>query len=301
MNFEITTTNVRQDFQGTTADNAILVQPSSVPAGSPEVTATVYGKGFNSTAQAYVGPVRLKTTYVDSTQLKIVIPAYMVSVPARFDIFVILNDGTSSRLVTQSYPFVAYLNSPVLTGLTTTGDIVEGNPGTTVTLTGAGFLQGATVQVNGQSDGILTNLISDTEMLVFVPASYLAHGGIYPVTVQNPYPANMASNIQLLTVFYPAPAVEQIVPASTPARLEDGAGYLNLDVLGYGFRRGAVVLLDGTALLTTYCENDAYCLTVHLVARVPPGLLRISGFAQDPVRDDPRVHDGGVRGGVFED
>jgi hypothetical protein len=79
--------------------------------------------------------------------------------------------------------------------------------------------------------------------------------------------------------------VEQVSPAYTTARLEAGAGPLSLDVFGYGFRRGAVVLFAGTPVVTTYCETDAYCLNTHLFAKVPAELLRQAGFAKVEVQN----------------
>src|SRR5206468_1632298 len=91
VNFEITTTSKRQDFKGFTASNAILVQPSSFLAGSGASTATVFGKDFNGTSKAFVGSVRLETTFVDSTHLLIGIPAFLLVLPSQFEITVITN------------------------------------------------------------------------------------------------------------------------------------------------------------------------------------------------------------------
>jgi hypothetical protein len=51
-----------------------------------------------------------------------------------------------------------------------------------------------------------------------------------------------------------------------------------------------VVYFGDQPLATSYCENDAYCLSVHLYAKVPAGLLRNSGFAKIQVRNpDPSL------------
>jgi len=284
-NFEITTASIRQDFQGFTASDAILIQPSTIPAGSADVTATVFGRDFNATSGAFIGSVRLKTTFIDSAQLQILLPAYLLSSPTRHDVFVVTNDIGPDRRVSQAYPVIVYQDRPTLTGVSTPGTIVEGSPGTTITLRGTGFLKGAKVKVNGSSDDIQVNILDAFQILAQVPPSYFVKGGIYPVTVENPFPANIESNIQLLTVFYPAPSVQEIIPSAVPARLEPGAGPLNLEVLGYGFRRGAVVYFKNEPLATTYCENDGYCLAVHLYAKVPASLLRSSGFADILVKN----------------
>lgn len=274
-NFELTTSSKRQDFQGYTTNNTIVIQPSSMPAGSQDTTATVFGLNFNSSSQAYVGPARLSTTFLDPSRLQIVIPAYMMVNASQFDIYVVTN-GSSSVPCT----FVAYLNKPQLTSIATSGNIAEGSAGTIITLNGKGFLKGALVKVNGLIDGIQVTMVDDSQLLAYVPASFLEHGGIYPVTVVNPFPANIESNVQLLTVFYPAPGIDTVVPGSLTARLEPGAAPVNLEILGYGFRRGAVVLFNNKKMATTYCETDAYCLAVHLYAKVPASELLNSGFAK---------------------
>ena len=273
-NFDLTTSSKRQDFLGYTAQNAIVVQPAAMPVASPDTVANVFGLNFNSSSQAYAGAARLSTTFIDSSRLQVLIPAYLMSAASRFDITVVTNGITSSP-----YSFVAYVNRPQLTTIATSGNIVEGSPGGTITLSGAGFLQGAQVKVNGLGNDIQVTVLDATKIIAYVPGSYLQHGGIYPVTVVNPYPSNIESNLQLLTVYYPAPAINAVIPGSLTAKLEPGEAPVSLEILGYGFRRGAIVLFNGKPMTTTYCENDAYCLAVHLYAKVPASELVNSGFA----------------------
>ena len=283
--FEITTTSLRQDFVGFTGSNTILVQPASAPVGSSDTTLIIYGKDFNLTSEAFAGTTRLRTTFVDPTHLQAVLPAYMMESPSSFEIVVVTNGSDPSGRVSQPLVFIAYQDRPVLTSIGTQGIVVEGTPGGIIKLEGSGFLKGAKVKVNGLSEGIQAILVSDTEILAYLPSTYFERGGIYPVTVENPVPANVESNIQLLAVYFTPPAVETVLPHSTPVRLEPGAGPLNIEVLGHGFRRGAVVLFNGEPLLTTYCESDAYCLTVRLYAKVPPEFLNIAGYAKIEVQN----------------
>ena len=84
--------------------------------------------------------------------------------------------------------------------------------------------------------------------------------------------------------------MEAVSPAQTTVRLEPGAGALNIDVMGYGFRRGAVVVFNETPLVTTYCEDSAYCLSVHLFAKIPAELLLRAGYAKIEVKNpDPAL------------
>jgi hypothetical protein len=140
------------------------------------------------------------------------------------------------------------------------------------------------------SDGIQATLIGESEIIAYLPASYFERGGIYPITVENPYPANVESNVQLLAVYYPPPAVDMVFPSSTPVKLELGASSLDILVLGYGFRRGAVVTFNNTPLITSYCETNPYCLSTRLYAKVPAELLQRAGFAQiEVLNPDPAL------------
>ena len=290
INFAITTASIRQDFQGSTEPNAIVVQPGSLPIASPDTTVDVFGQNFTVGSVVFAGVVRLQTNFVGSTHLEAVIPAYMLVSPAQFDISV-----QTGNVVSQSYSFIAFQDKPTLTSITTSGNIMEGNPGTSITLQGTGFLLGLSVEVNGISDGISVTVVDSTKVIAFVPASYFQQGGIFPVVVCNPLPSNAESNLQLLTVYYPSPEVDQLLPNQVSAKLEPGLGPLNIEIDGLGFRRGAVAQFcldttdtacsDFTPLSTLYCEDDAYCLATKLYAWIPAPMLQESGFARIMVQN----------------
>jgi hypothetical protein len=277
--FELNTFSRRQDFRGSTSENGIVLQPTAVAAGSQDTTATVYGLNFNSTAQAYADTIRLKTTLLEANRLQVVIPAYMLVTATQFEVYVVTNDLTPERRVSQSQTFFAYVSRPALDSIDGADTILEGSPGTTLTLNGKGFLRDAVVKVNGVSDGIRVTFLDSTQLVAFLPSKYFQKGGVFPVTVENPVPSNVESNVQLLTVYYPAPGIEMVLPASLPVRLEPGAGPVTIDVLGYGFRRGAIVTFNGRPLVTFYCESDLYCLSTHMFAVIPASELRLSGYA----------------------
>jgi len=253
-----------------------------MPVSSPDTTVDIYGANFSSASVAFAGLIRLSATFIDSTHLTAVIPAYMMASPATLDITVTTGSNT-----TRSFSFIAYQDKPVLTSVKTLGNasILEGSAGTILTLQGTGFLSGLAVKINGISDGISVTLLDSTKALASVPASYFQKGGIFPVSVLNTAPSNMESNIQLLTVYYPAPDIVTVLPQSVSARLEPGSGPAEIEIDGYGFRRGAIALFNGTPLSTRYCEESAYCLATRLYATIPAGLLRESGFQQIMVQN----------------
>jgi hypothetical protein len=285
VNFEITTGSFRQDFVGVTDANAIVIQPSAMPVGSTDTVMTVFGQNFDSTSQVFVGPVLLATTYIDSSRLQALIPAFIMANPAQYEVYVVTNPSGVDRRVSKPSSFAAYQDRPVLSSLMAPDDLVEGMGGETISLAGSGFLKDAIVKVNGSSNGIVVNVVDSKHISAYLPAAYFQKGGIYPVTVRNPYPANTESNIQLLTIYYPSPEVQAILPAVVPAKLESGAVPVTLEVLGFGFRRGAVVTFNDTVLPTWYCESSAYCLSTHLYASISADLLDESGFAEISVKN----------------
>jgi hypothetical protein len=291
VNFEITTASVRQDFQGYTAPNAIVVQPGSLPVKSTASVLDIFGHDFSGASVAYAGAVRLNTAFIDATHLTAELPSYLLVSPARLEITV-----ETGGVVSQAYNFMVYQDKPTLVSVTTAEDIMEGSAGTTLALRGSGFIPGMKVLVNGIGDEITVNVPNSTEAVAYLPARYFERGGIYPVVVQNSFPSNVVSNIQLLTVYFPSPEIEGIEPGTMPVRLEPGLGSVNIEIRGFGFRRGAIALLDGTPLSTRYCEDDDYCLATRLYASIPAGLLRESGFRQVTVRNpSPTLGSSGAR------
>ncbi len=274
VDFTLSTESKRQDFVAFTAENGIIVQPSVIRAGSPDVTLTIYGRNFNPTSTAYIGPLALKTTFLVPTQLKAVLPASQIQAPAEFSI-VVVTDGSRRS---DPFPMLVFVDQPQLDKVESSPqELHEGIPGATLILTGSGFIEGATVKIDGKSDGITVTIVNSTQILATVPWNYFVLGGIYSVTVTNPYPANSDSNILPLRVFYPRPAVEVITPKTISERIEDSSGPLTLEVFGYGFRRGAVVLVEDVAVPTAYCEGSPACLSEHLTATVPPQMLHQAG------------------------
>ncbi len=288
--FTLDRTSKRFDFPGLTPPNSIVVVPLSLPVGSADTAVTVYGTRFSATSEAWVDLVLLKTKVVDSTKLQIEIPAFLMAIPSQFNIRVVTPVPDGEPSLSDPFLFSVCQSAPSLSDLATEGVILEGGPASTITLTGTGFLKGVKVKINGKLDDIVVNMISDTEILAEVPASYFEKGGVFPVAVVNPFPEGAESNVQLMTVYYPAPAVQEIWPGSAPAKLEPGAGPLTIDVIGYGFRRGAVVLINQLPVTTFYCENDFYCLSTHMWAHIPANMLRSSGFLQINVKNpDPAL------------
>ncbi len=271
-------------------DPDTFTRPSAVEVKSGDTTIEIYGKDFGPTSRAYVDLVRLETTYVDSGLVKALIPAYMFDAPTEIRLKVVTDESGPNQRESRVYSIYVYQKTLTLTGIETDGNLLEGRAAAILILKGSGFLPKAQVRINGLSDGIEILSLDGSRIEAKVPAAYFATGGIYPVVVANPYPENAESNIFLMSVYFPIPAVESIYPAAMSARIEEGAQPLDLTLYGYGFRRGAVVLMDDKPMPTIYCELNAACLAEHINAVIDPRLLRVGGFKKISVRNpDPSL------------
>jgi uncharacterized protein (TIGR03437 family) len=86
--------------------------------------------------------------------------------------------------------------------------IAVGAAGTTITISGSGFLPGATVLMNGQTLGAGVTVINGTKIQVALDKSFFGLASSLTVTVQNPLSA--PSNALTLTVGTPAPSIGNV-------------------------------------------------------------------------------------------
>jgi len=76
--------------------------------------------------------------------------------------------------------------------------VSPGGPAFTLTINGAGFVTGATVNWNGTP--LATTLVSAARLTAAVPAAIIAGEGTASITVNNPAPGGGTSNVQNLSV-----------------------------------------------------------------------------------------------------
>jgi hypothetical protein len=102
--------------------------------------------------------------------------------------------GTCSALLAAQNSPVPFVNNPLVPAA-----VVPGGPGFTLTVNGAGFVNGAVVKWNGSPR--TTTFVSNTKLTASIPASDLATATTIPVTVANP--GGGASNAVLFEVTTP--------------------------------------------------------------------------------------------------
>src|SRR6266851_5008156 len=114
----------------------------------------------------------------------------------------------------------------------------SGSGETAVTITGTGFLSGATVSIGGTATGV--NVVSSTSITATTPAH--STGAVNVVVTNTDSQAGTLTNGYSYGPSNPAPTVSVISPATGTA-----AGGTSVTITGTGFLTGATVKLGGTA------------------------------------------------------
>lgn len=138
---------------------------------------------------------------------------------------------------------------------------IAGDTDITLTVTGAGFADGASALWNGVAQA--TTFISATSLQATIGAADLAAAGAFKVTVQNPDLGGPVSNPAAFLVKNPAPAITQASLAGT-----------QLTVMGTGFVDGARVWWDGLPQPTTFVDST------QLQAEIGAWLIPANGLVE---------------------
>jgi len=95
---------------------------------------------------------------------------------------------------------IPFLNLPLLPD-----GAAPGGAGFTLTVNGTGFLSGATVNFNGTS--LATTFVNSSQLTAIVPAANIASAGTASITVVNPLPGGVRSNLLSFSIAAPEPSV----------------------------------------------------------------------------------------------
>jgi hypothetical protein len=205
------------------------VAPASGPSGGGTLI-TLTGTNFASGAVVRVnGVAATGVTFVSAAQVRATTPAG--SAGAR-TVQITNPDGQSASLASA----FTYVGGPGLTSVSPTSGPTAG--GTTLTITGSGFVAGATVRVNGVAATGVT-FVSSTQLRANTPA---ASAGTYAIQVTNP-DSQAATLASAFTYTAPAsPTISAVSPASGPT-----GGGTAVTLTGTNFAAGATVTIGGAA------------------------------------------------------
>ncbi len=218
-------------------------------AGGTSMTLT--GTGFLGGASATIGGTSCSNpNLVSSTTMTCTIPTHLAST---YDVQIINSDSQSATL-TNAYTYNA---QPVISSVTPNNGILAG--GTTVTITGSGFMSGATATIGGTNCTSLS-VVSNTSITCTLPAKT---AGAYNVVV-----TNVDTQTVTLTNGYTYNAFPTITSVSpTNGKLAAGT---TITLTGTGFISGATVTLGGTTCTspTWISSTSITCITPAATASV---------------------------------
>jgi uncharacterized protein (TIGR03437 family) len=240
------------------------VSPSSVAAGSPGFTLTVTGTGFVSGSVVQWNGAPVTTSFVSPTQLTAQIPASLVATFGTATVRVV----NPSAVLSNSLTFTIAAPTPAISALSP-NSVAAGGPAFSLTITGSGFVSGATVQWNGSP--LATTFVSATQLTALVLAANVATASSASVTVLNP--GSAPSNSLTLTVTAPlTPTISNVAPATALA----GGPAFTLTITGSNFIPGAIVLWNGAGLPTTFFGSTQLTAQVAASRIAAPGTAAVS-------------------------
>ena len=239
------------------------LNPSSAPQGS-SLTLTVNGTGFVNGSTVEWNGGSLGTTYVSSTQLTAQVTSGNTANVGTDAVTVVNPDSTTSNsvsfTVSSGLTVTSISPSSALTGGTAT-----------MTVTGSGFVSGAVVQFNGAS--LTTTFVSSTQLTAKVTATNTASTGVFPITVVNP--GGATSNSVNFSVNNPVATISSV----TPNTIAVGSGDTTITISGYGLLPTSTVLINGTAVSTTYVSAR------EITAVIPASYLAQAGSLSVQVKN----------------
>ncbi len=214
---------------GNPAPTVTSISPTNgTTAGGTSVTIT--GTGFLTGATVSIGgTAATNVNVVGSTSITATTPAHAAGAVN----VVVTNTDAQAGTLTNGY---TYGNpAPTVTSIAPTTGSVAG--GTSVTITGTGFLTGATVSLGGTA-ATNVNVVSATSITATTPAH--AAGAVSVVVTNTDTQTGTLTNG--FTYGNPAPTVTSIAPSTGTA-----SGGTSVTITGTGFLTGATVSLGGTA------------------------------------------------------
>ena len=255
------------------------VSPASATVGGAATTLTATGSGFVAGSAVHWNGTARSTTFVSGTRLTVAIPAGDLAAAGTAQVTVVNpppGGGTSSAVafaIQNAVPVVASLNP---------ASITAGSAAFDLTVSGSGFVTGATVQWNGVARP--TTFVSSSVLTAAIGAADVATDGAAQVRVVNPAPGGGASAELTFTIEPGGPVVPVLeITSLDPSGVEAGSPAFDLAVTGTGFVQGATVLWNGASRTTTFLSATQVTAAIPAADVATPGYVDIA--VQNPGPD----------------
>ena len=231
-----------QGSGGNPAPTVTSILPTSgTTAGGTAVN--INGTGFLAGATVSLGGTAATgVTVVNGTTITATTAAHAAGAVN----VVVTNTDAQSGTLSNGYTYTSPNPAPTVTSISPTSGTTAG--GTAVSITGTGFLAGATVKLGGTSATGVTIVNSTT-----ITATSAAHaaGAVSVVVTNTDAQSGTLNNGYTYTSPNPAPTVTSISPTSGST-----VGGTAVSITGTGFLAGATVKLGGTAATDVTVVNS---------------------------------------------
>jgi trimeric autotransporter adhesin len=185
------------------------LSPASVYADGPSFTLTVQGTGFvPSTVIYWEFEAPLATTYVSSTEVTAQVPSAYISQQTNVSVYAYNpppgggNSGDLNLSVVALDPTISYL-API--------SVVAGSGATSLTVSGANFMNGASILLNGKQ--IPTTYTNSGQLQGQLTVAQVTKPEISQISVSNPAPGGVSTTLNF-DVTYPATIRILNIPAN---------------------------------------------------------------------------------------
>ena len=227
------------------------LSPSSTLAGSAGLAINIGGANLQPGSFVRWNDILLPSTTVSETLITAQVPAALLAFPGTAEVKVTTVDGAVSGPLTFTVMGQLRIES------ISPASVIAGDAGFPLTITGAGFLPNATVQVGGVA--LIPSTLLPSQIIVNVPAASISKPGPLPVSVTNP--GSLLSNTVTLGVTAPTSVT---LTSLNPDRVTARNAPLTVSIAGTGFVSGASVQFGNQTLAATTLSSTS--LTVELPA-----------------------------------
>jgi FG-GAP-like repeat/IPT/TIG domain/FG-GAP repeat len=211
--------------------------PASTTAGSPSFTLTIAGSGFGPSSAVKFGSNPVNSAYQNPAEIQAAIPASAVAL-AGTPLVTVTNPGSSPSVVAS---FTVNNPVPAATSLSPVS-APAGNAALTLTVTGANFVQGSTVEIGNSPRA--TTYVNATTLTASLPASDFTHSGTLSISVSNPSPGGGTTGSLSFTV-----ADYTVSPSTTSMSIPAGQKAIyTLNLVPANAMVGGTVVFSATGL-----------------------------------------------------
>ena len=240
--------------------------PSSAAPGSGALTLNVTGANFNASSSVLINGTALPTTCLSPTLLQATLPANDLAQGSTLNVAV--SNPAPGGGITSPLPFtVAGTNLQPVVGTLSPASATAGGPSFMLILSGSNFTTNSVVSFNGNAMG--TTFSNATELQASIPANAIAVAGTPTVTVANP--GGNPSTVVTFTVNNPVPQESSLSPQSVSI----ASAATTLNVSGTNFNASSSILVNGTALPTTFVSSILLQATVPATDLTQDGTLNV--------------------------